>query len=281
MNAQSIGRGAARPIARRFAWLLSLLWFASLSAAADMNLGTMFTDLWWNSPAKSEDGWGMTVDHQDQVMFVTLYVYRADTSSYWAVATLNHVDGSRYTFTGDLYDAHGPWFGGPYGATPYVPRKVGTATFTATEPLHATLSYTVEGTPVNKPLERQTLRFVNFSGSYFGAISFVTSNCANPADNNDVTADSGDMTITHSGSGMSIAYTGREAACTFAGTYGQSGALGTTPTTLSCGTPTGPIAGTFNLANMQWTIAGMTATVSGRLQNCDINGAIVGALRSR
>ena len=151
-----------------------------------MNLGSMFSDLWWNSPAKSEDGWGVTVDHQDQVMFITVYVYRADTSSYWVVATLDHVAGSRYTFTGDLYEAHGPWFGGPYGAPPFTPRKVGTATFTATEPLHATLSYTVDGTPVSKPIERQTVRTLNFSGTYLGAISFVTSNCTNPADNGEV-----------------------------------------------------------------------------------------------
>ena len=333
MSHKQSATGTPTRVTRCIASVLSTLWFFCAPAHADGNLGGLLTDLWFAAPFNSEPGWGLTVDHQDQVMFLTFYVYGPSGAPYWVVATLNHVpgtsyrftgdllethgswfgaswnsgafgyrtvgtatlvsadllnatldysvDGSRYTFTGDLYDAHGPWFGGPYGATPYVSRKVGTATFAATEPLHATLSYTVEGTPVNKPLERQTLRFMNFSGSYFGAISFVTSNCANPLDNGDVTADAGDMTITHSGSGMSIAYTGREAACTFAGTYGQSGELGTTPTTLSCGTPTGPIAGTLNLANMQWTLAGMTATVSGRLQNCDINGAIVGALRSR
>lgn len=278
MNAKGNGRGATHRAARRVAWLLSLLWLVSLAAAADMNLGSMFSDLWWRSPGASEDGWGMTVDHQDQVMFITLYVYRADTSSYWAVATLNHVDGSRYTFTGDLYDAHGPWFGGPYSATPYVPRKVGTATFTAPDPLHATLSYTVDGTPVSKTLERQTLRNLDFSGTYLGAITFVTSSCANPLDNGDVTADSGPMTITQTGAGVTIAYIGTEAACNFAGTYAQSGGVGSLPATVSC---TGGIAGTFNLSNMQWSTAGMTATVSGRLQNCDINGAVAGAVQSR
>ena len=278
MYTKSIRRGVTHRGAHRVAWLLSLLWFACTAAAADMNLGGMFTDLWWKSPAASEDGWGVTVDHQDQVMFITIYIYRADTSSYWLVATLDHVDGSRYTFTGDLYEAHGPWFGGPYGATPFTPRKVGTATFTATEPLHATLGYSVDGTPVTKPIERQTLRTLNFSGAYFGAISFVTSHCTNPADNGDVISDSGPMTVTHSGSSLSIAYTGTEAACTMAGSYAQSGALGSAATTMSC---TGGIAGTFNLANMQWTVAGMTANVSGHESGCDFSGGIAGIVQGR
>jgi hypothetical protein len=277
MNAKSTRRGTTRRVAHRVAWLLSLLWFVSASAAADMNLGGMFSDLWWNAPAKSEDGWGMTVDHQDQVMFITIYIYRADTSSYWVVATLNHVDGSRYTFTGDLYEAHGPWFGGPFGATPFTPRKVGTATFTAADPLHATLNYTVDGTPVNKTIERQTLRNLNFSGTYFGAISFVTSNCTNPLDNGDVIADAGPMTITHSGSSLSIVYTGIEDTCTMTGSYTQSGTLGSATTTISCTGDSGPITGTFNLSNMQWTIAGGTANVSGHLSlGCNFSGGIIG-----
>ncbi|HYQ99572.1 MAG TPA: hypothetical protein VET86_05970 [Casimicrobiaceae bacterium] len=282
MNAGNANRGATRRVARRVAWLLSLLWLVSLAAAADMNLGSMFSDLWWNSPAKSEDGWGMTVDHQDQVMFVTIYTYRADTSSYWVVATLNHVPGSRYTFTGDLYEAHGPWFGGPFSATPFDPRKVGTATFTAAEPQHATLNYTVDGTPVNKTIERQTLRNLNFSGAYFGAIYFVTSNCANPIDNGEVISDSGPMTITHSGSSLNIVYSGTENTCTMTGSYAQSGGLGSAATAISCTGAFGPISGTFNLANMQWAIAGGTANVSGHLSlGCDFSGSIVGAVPSR
>ena len=277
MNPKSTRRGATRRVAHRVAWLLSLLWFACTSAAADMNLGGMFTDLWWNSPARSEDGWGVTVDHQDQVMFITVYIYRTDTSSYWVVATLDHVAGSRHTFTGDLYEAHGPWFGGPFSATPFTPRKVGTATFTAADPLHATLSYTVDGTPVTKTIERQLLRGLNFSGTYFGAISFVTSNCTNPLDNGEVISDAGPMTITHSGTSLNIVYTGTEAACTMTGSYTQSGALGSATTTISCTGGLGPITGTFNLSNMQWTIAGGTANVSGHLSlGCNFSGGIVG-----
>jgi hypothetical protein len=81
MNAKSTRRGATRRGAHRVAWFLSLLSFLSMSAAADMNLGSMLSDLWCNSPPRSQDGRGMTVDRQDRVMFVTVCVCRADTSA--------------------------------------------------------------------------------------------------------------------------------------------------------------------------------------------------------
>jgi hypothetical protein len=255
---------------RAAAWLLSGLWVVCTPAWADGNLGSMFSDLWWN---RTESGWGLTVDHEDQVMFITVYIYRADTSPYWVVATLDHVGGSHHTFTGDLYETKGPWFGGPFN--PVTPRRVGTATFTAADPLHATLNYTVDGTPVSKTIERQTLRNgANFSGTYFGAITFVTSNCAYPADNGELIADAGPMTITHGGSNLLITYVGSEASCTFSGSYSHAGALGSAAMSMSC---TGGIAGTFNLANMQWTIAGMSAGMSGRQSGCDFSGSIAGA----
>ena len=43
------------------------------------SLGTAFSDLWWN-PAES--GWGVTVDHQQDVMFLMFFIYRSDGSPY-------------------------------------------------------------------------------------------------------------------------------------------------------------------------------------------------------
>jgi coproporphyrinogen III oxidase len=67
------------------------------------------------------------------------------------VATLDHVAGSRYRFTDDLDEAHGPWFGGPFGATPFMPRKVDAATFASADLLNATLDHGVDGTPSTSP----------------------------------------------------------------------------------------------------------------------------------
>jgi hypothetical protein len=265
-------------VARRIAWLLSTLWFVCAPAHADGNLGGLLTDLWFAAPFNSEPGWGVTVDHQDQVMFLTFYIYGPSGAPYWVVANLDHVPGTTYRFTGDLLETRGSWFGAPWNSGAYGYRTVGTATFVSADLLNATLDYSVDGTPVHKNLVRQTLRNLDFSGTYHGAITFVTSNCVNPLDNGDVTADAGPMTITQSGSSVAIAYIGTEAACNFGGTYTQSGGIGSLPTTVTC---TGGIAGTFNLTNMQWAAGGMTATVSGRLQGCDIDGAIAGAVKTR
>ena len=79
----------------------------------------------------------MTVDHQQDVMFLTFFVYRADGSPYWVTATLQKVGfsglaTSPQVFTGDLYETHGPSFGVPFNPAAVTNRKVGTATFTAT-----------------------------------------------------------------------------------------------------------------------------------------------------
>jgi hypothetical protein len=281
MNAQSTGHGATRRAARRVAWLLSLLWFACTPAHADGNLGGLLSDLWFAAPFNSESGWGLTVDHQDQVMFLTFYVYGPSGAPYWMVANLDHVPGTTYRFRGDLLETHGSWFGGPWSSGAFGYRTVGTATFVSSDLLNATLDYSVDGTPVHKNLVRQTLRNLNFSGTYHGAITFVTSNCANPLDNGDVISDAGPMTITHGGSSLTVAYTGTEAACTFTGTYAQSGGLGSAATTMACTSALGPIAGTMNLANMQWSAGGMSANVSGRESGCDFSGSIAGAVKTR
>ena len=54
--------------------------------AAAQSLGTVFSDLWWNP---SESGWGVTIAHQQDVMFLTFFVYKDDRSPYWVTATLS------------------------------------------------------------------------------------------------------------------------------------------------------------------------------------------------
>ena len=67
-------------------------YFAALAAglvisgsAMAQNLGTVFTDLWW---IPAESGWGVTIDHQQNFMFLTFFIYRADGSPYWVTALL-------------------------------------------------------------------------------------------------------------------------------------------------------------------------------------------------
>jgi hypothetical protein len=143
------------------AFLIGLVISAHVAA---QNLGTIFTDLWWN-PAES--GWGVTVDHQQNFMFLTFFVYQANGSPYWVTANLQKVGtGGLATlpqvFTGPVYQTNGPYFGGPFNPAAVTQQQVGTATFTASSNyLSATLQYSVNGVNVTKSIQRQTLVNVN------------------------------------------------------------------------------------------------------------------------
>ena len=57
-----------------------LICAATASNVPAQNLGTIFTDDWWNP---NESGWGLIVAHQQNFMFATFFIYRADGSPYW------------------------------------------------------------------------------------------------------------------------------------------------------------------------------------------------------
>jgi hypothetical protein len=215
------------------------------------------------------------LDHQQEVMFLTFFVYRTDGSPYWVTATLQKVGVAGLatfpqTFTGDVYETHGPYFGMPFDPTAVTNRKVGTATFTATTPSAATLQYSIDGTNVTKNIERQTLRLINFTGIFLGGTVTTFLNCINPANNNQTSSDAGLLTIIHSGTSFRILAQGQSTTCTFNGTYSQRGRLGyVTGGTYSCGDGT---VGTFTMGTLEWTVFGMSGNVAGQNQFCQFNG---------
>jgi hypothetical protein len=244
------------------------------SSAMAQNLGTTFTDLWWN-PAES--GWGVTVDHQQNVMFLTFFIYQADGTPYWVAATLQKVGDTGLgsvpqVFTGGLNEYHGSWFGGPFNAATVTPKSVGTATFSSSSLNAATLQYSINGVNVTKTIQRQTLSNVNYSGQYLGGTSYTNSNCANPA-NNGTISDSGHLSITQSGTAVQITSQGQLAPCVYNGTYSQQGSVGAVSGSYTCADGT---AGQFSLFSMQWTLYGMAAGVTGQNQFCTINGYLGG-----
>jgi hypothetical protein len=156
-----------RTTARRHAVTVVAGLFIASNASAQ-NLGTIFSDLWW---IPAESGWGVTVDHQQDVMFLIFFVYRSDGSPYWVTATLQKVGIAGLAtlpqvFAGDLYETHGPPFNVPFNTAPVTNRKVGTATFTATTGNAASLQYSIDDANGTKNIEHQTLRNVNFTGGF-------------------------------------------------------------------------------------------------------------------
>jgi hypothetical protein len=238
-------------------------------------IGTLLQDLWWNP---TESGWGVTVTHEADVMFLTFFVYRADNTPYWVTATLlRATPGTGITFpvsyTGDVYETHGSFYGGAFNAGQTSARKVGTATFTASNNTSANLAYSIDGVTVNKQLERQTLRNLNFRGVYLGGILYGLSNCTVASRNGQTVSDTGPLTITQSGTSISLVADGATGRCTFNGTYSQTGQYAYADGSFSC---TDGTSGPFSIYGMQWTAYGMSAGLSGRSQFCQFDGAIGG-----
>ncbi len=258
---------------KRFAFVAIAGLMISASAAAQ-NLGTSLTDLWWN-PA--EPGWGVTIDHQQNFMFMTFYVYRADGSPYWVTASLQKVGTSGLgttpiVFSGTVYESHGPYFGAAYSAAA-TNNPVGTITFTGNSWVTATIQYSVNGVAVTKQVERITLQTVDYSAEYDGAMQYQTFNCTSTAKNGLLVTDFGKLTIAQSGNAFNMTAQGSQSSCTFNGTYSQKGSLGLANGNYSC---TDGTIGTFALGPIQWNFYGMTAGFTGQNQQCAFSGAVGG-----
>src|SRR5206468_7183255 len=44
-----------------------------------------YSDLWWRSPAGSENGWGVNITHQGDILFATWFTYDASGRGLWLV----------------------------------------------------------------------------------------------------------------------------------------------------------------------------------------------------
>jgi hypothetical protein len=119
------------------------------STNASREAATNYQDL-WSHP--TEVGWGLNLAHHGDTIFAALYDYAQDGRDMWLFASSlpRQADGS---FTGALYRASGP----PFNAspwTPITPTQVGTMTLRFASGTTGTLSYSVNGTSVVKPVRR-------------------------------------------------------------------------------------------------------------------------------
>ncbi|MDQ6619448.1 MAG: hypothetical protein M3Z31_07085 [Pseudomonadota bacterium] len=255
---------------------LSIFFIAfCVSARAQGTAGTVLTDLWGNA---AEPGWGVNVDHQSDVLFLTFFIYRTDGSPYWVTATLTRTtpgNGTTFpiSFSGVVNETRGTPYNAPFNAAQGDLRQAGTATFNASNINQATLTYSVDGNVVIKSVQRETLRLISYQGTYTGATLSQTSGCSQSSLNGQAVADPETITIVHSGSSFSLRAQGIAATCVYSGTYSQAGSLGNVAGTFACADGTN---GQFTLFAMQWTVFGMSAGLTGRNQFCQFDGTIGG-----
>ena len=115
-----------------------------------------FQDLWWHAPANSESGWGINITHQGDVIFATWFTYDANGKGLWVVMA-SGAKTATGVYSGTLYTTTGPAF----SSTPFDPTKVqatpvGTGTFTFTDALNGTFTYTVNGVNGSKAITRES-----------------------------------------------------------------------------------------------------------------------------
>src|SRR5258706_10252991 len=71
-----------------------------------------FQGLWWKSPAGSESGWGLNLEHQGDVIFAIWSTYDANGRSLWLVMPRGD-KGDGNVYAGTLYRTSGP----PYSSS--------------------------------------------------------------------------------------------------------------------------------------------------------------------
>lgn len=243
-----------------------------------------YSDLWWN-PAES--GWGVGLQRQGDVIFMTLFVYGADGRNTWFVAPDVRLQGG--TWSGSLYRTRGPAFSAQFN-TAVDSTEAGSATIEFTDGGHGVLRYSVDGVQVTKQISRMTWREPSASGRYHGGFSSLIEQCI------DVTRVGtydflGDMTVTHVGNAVAFSVvtgsTGLTSSCKFSGSSQQSGRLGKWQGEYSCTYVLGQddrgeaIArttrrGSFTLDDVAITSGGFRGRLAGTDQDCAFNGYLGG-----
>lgn len=146
---------------------------------APRTTATNYTDLWWNP---QQQGWGLNIVHQGDVIFFGWYTYGPDQRPMWVSGTgQRQANGS---FTGDL---NRPVSGTPFGqingapATTFPVPKVGTFTLSFSNGENASFNWTLDGVTQTRTLTRFDFgspATVCTSGSSGGSGgSFTTNQC--------------------------------------------------------------------------------------------------------
>lgn len=248
----------------------------SFCASAFANTYTSdLSDLWWN---ENEAGWGVNVNHQREVVFLTFFIYGADGRGSWYTGQASHTGQDArgaLIFSGSMYAFSGPSNGTVFNPGSVVGRTAGTMTFTAFLD-SATLSYTIDGVVVNKFVTRQTFRNNDFSGSYMGAIKQIQSGCLLPGGNGD-TNSSIEFTVTNTINTFAMAVKKSDGgSCTYSGDYVQTGRLGRSNGTYTC---TNGAVGKYDMFELEANIQGFLGRYFANDNLCDAVSGRFAAMR--
>lgn len=264
-----------KTLCRLAASLLLSLGLALPAAATTFSID--YTDLWYNAPAESQSGWGVNIIQQNEVLFVTLFIYDQANQPHWYVAS-NVNATSQTTFSGQLFNiANGTYFGAPWVGISGV-QTVGNIAFTFNSPTTGSMTYTINNVQVTKNIVRQTWRVDNLSGSYIGGVVGTGSaGCGQFG-----VLVNGNLEISHSQPNITFVvdfFNQVQSQCRYTGTYNPTGSVGSVNGTYVCTFQNNAfpqLNGTFSMTELRNTRNGLNGRISGAHQNCSYNGYVGG-----
>lgn len=252
---------------------------AAVAAALSINSSTAsantVTDLWYNP---QESGWGANIVQQDDIAFVTLFVYGPDGAPQWYVAPETRIaalggDGRPY-FEGPLYKTRGAWLGGPFDPASVTVSRVGTIYLSPIANGQMRIDYDVNNVAVSKTIQRQTWRQASLASTYVGAFTQLRQNGSGTpvkevnAANIALYIDSGTAFLRVDDDNL--------VRCQYLGDYTQTGRLGSFGGNFSCSNGR---TGTFQVDELEISNQGMSAKFKSTWAGGSSNGRFGGPRR--
>jgi len=236
-------------------WIVVITMYVCTSAFAN-TFTADFSDTWWN---ENESGWGVSVNHQREIAFMTFFVYGNGGKVVWYTGQTSIVgqnaDGS-LIFTGPVYEFTGPSLGSAFNPAMVKSRVAGNVIFAAFLD-RATLSYTIDGVSESKVVSRQTIRRNDLSGAYLGAIKHIQSGCRGTGTDGD-SNNNAEIYVTNTSNTFTMLLQQSDGrACNFVGDYSQTGRLGRSVGKYTC---SGGVIGTYDFFELDAN----TQAISGR-----------------
>ena len=112
-----------------------------------------YTDMWWAGSA--ENGWGMSITQHGLIQFNVIFAYDNAGRPLWYVMPGGNWNAGQTAYTGALYQPTSSPFSA-YNRAQFAPgAPVGNATITYLSGNTATLTFTINGISVSKPIQRQ------------------------------------------------------------------------------------------------------------------------------
>jgi hypothetical protein len=201
---------------------LALL-FAGITLPA---FATDYSDVWYTL---GETGWGVNLTQNENVIFMTFFIYGANNQPTWYVAiTAQDANGN---YTGSLFSTVGTYFGAPWNPADHPPATLaGTASFSPVSAYQGTLTYTlIDGPTVTKSIQRLTLVTINLAGNYTGGQAGAYTSCTNSGDNF-LYKDNFDLQAEQSNGSVTLTFNYTSGmSCTLSGALVQNGELYNVP----------------------------------------------------